>query len=274
MKESSLSPSTRALLDAAKSDGPAAAARLKMWGALSTATGIAAAAHAGVATGATTAGTVAAAGSAKLLVAGAIFGSALTVGVALAVVRVVSGGSVVGARLAAPATVEPSRSTSAPHDVRAEEDAIPVHGSAGSSDEPPPIPLAFDTLRVSEGLSSPIPSAPLAVGSEKSVHGGLALVPVRSAPRVSGSAGVSVGTEDGLWRVSSLIQEAQRALRRKDPVGALASLDAARRVGLNQLEPEEMSVRARTLRALGREAEASDVEGQLKARYPAQALIR
>ena len=71
MKESSLSPATRALLDAAKSDGPGAAARLKMWGGVSTATGIAAAAQAGGAAGST----VAAVSSAKLVIAGALFGA-------------------------------------------------------------------------------------------------------------------------------------------------------------------------------------------------------
>jgi hypothetical protein len=98
MKESSLSPTARALIDAAKSDGPRAAARAKMWGAVSSATGIAVAGGAVAGTSA-----VAAASSGKLLAAGALFGSALTVGIAVAIVRLVSGGPVLpGARLEAP----------------------------------------------------------------------------------------------------------------------------------------------------------------------------
>jgi len=244
MKESSLSPATRALLQAAKSDGPRAAARAKMWGAVSTATGIAAAAQVGGAAGSA----VAASSSAKLVLAGALFGSALTVGIALAVVRVVSSGSGVGgARLDAPATTEVRQA------------AVDFESPR---DEPPPIPLSFSTLGVQEGLS---------FGDAPKTQGPGASVFARPAAGSPGASGARAGAEDSLWREESLILEARGALRRGNPEAALASLDAAHRVGSHKLEPEELSVRAKTLRALGRDAEADEVWSQLKTRYPDQA---
>jgi hypothetical protein len=244
MKESSLSPTTRALLQAAKSDGPRAAARAKMWGAVSTATGIAAAAQVGGAAGSA----VAASSSAKLVLAGALFGSALTVGIALAVVRVVAGGP--GAKLDAPAATEVRPAV--------------VEGNAFESprDEPPPIPLGFSTLGQREGLS---------FGESEKVVGSGAPVSARSTGGSPAVSGVRPGAGDSLWREESLILEARGALRRGNPEAALASLDAAHRVGSHKLEPEELSVRAKTLRALGRDAEADEVWAQLKTRYPDQA---
>src|SRR5438876_10234077 len=74
---SDLSPSTKALLRAARGDTPSAAARAKIWTGVGVGGGSAVAAAVGSAAGKT-----ALAGSAKLLVLGALFGSAATVGVA------------------------------------------------------------------------------------------------------------------------------------------------------------------------------------------------
>src|ERR1700722_12116653 len=122
MKESSLSPTARALIDAAKSDGPRAAARAKMWGAVSSATGIAVAGGAVAGTSA-----VAAASSGKLLAAGGLLGSALTVGIAVAIVRLVSGGPVLpGARLEAPVASEARSSAHGRHEAREADPAVAV----------------------------------------------------------------------------------------------------------------------------------------------------
>jgi hypothetical protein len=247
MKESSLSPTTRALLQAAKSDGPRAAARAKMWGAVSTATGIAAAAQVGSSAGSA----VAASSSAKLVLAGALFGSALTVGIALAVVRVVAAGSgAEGAKLDVPAAMEVRQAV-------VEENAF-----ERSRGEPPAIPLGFSTLGQRDGLSFGETEKAVASSAPVSAR------PTGGSPVVSG---VRPGAEDSLWREESLILEARGALRRGNPEAALASLDAAHRVGSHKLEPEELSVRAKTLRALGRDAEADEVWAQLKTRYPDQA---
>jgi hypothetical protein len=278
MKESTLSPSTRALLQAAKSDGPRVAARAKMWGAVSAATGLAVAAKGGAAAGSVAAAT----SSGKLLVAGALFGSALTIGITLAVVRVVSGGpEPAGARTKAPSSAM-ERSSNERHDLALAEDPATA---ADRSDfeslrgEPPPIPLSFSTLgSLHQGLQFE--------GSEATGPSGDSFLPVRSAspatssrvslsvlpPAGSPRAGVHTLAEDALEQEGVLILEARGALRRGDAEAALASLDAARRLGAHKLAPEELSLRARTLRALGRNAEAADAEGLLKTRYPDQKL--
>jgi hypothetical protein len=258
MKETSLSSSTRALLDAAKSDAPGAAARMKMWGAVSGATGLAAAAQGALSTGAAAQGSVAAgvvaASSAKLLVAGAVFGSALTVGIALAVVRVVSSGglSSTGAGVERPVAVE-ARAGSAEHPSGAHESG----GASTVADDAPPIPLAFSTLGTREG-------APWVTGPASTTAS-------RATGAASSGGGVRPATEDPLWREESLILEARGALRRGNPDAALASLDAAQRLGTHKLEPEELSVRVKTLRALGRSDEADEVFRVLVTRYPDQA---
>jgi hypothetical protein len=280
MKESSLSPATRALLQAAKSDGPRVAARAKMWGAVSAASGLAVAAKGGAAAGSVAAAT----SSGKLLVAGALFGSALTVGITLAVVRVVSGGSEpAGARVETPSAAMERRSNERHETALAEDPATAADRSDFDSarGEPPPIQLRFSTLgSLHEGLRFE--------GSEPTGRPNDALRPTRSAPPATSSrvslsvlppggspgAGVRALAEDSLSQESVLILEARGALRRGDAEAALASLDAARRLGSHSLAPEELSVRARTLRALGRNAEAADAEGLLKTRYPEQKLAR
>jgi len=73
-----LSPTTKALLRAARSDGPSAAARAKILGGIASGTGAGAG---GGSLGTVAKGTLAT-GTAKLLAAGALFGSAVTVGIA------------------------------------------------------------------------------------------------------------------------------------------------------------------------------------------------
>lgn len=80
-----LSPTTRALLRTARSDGPSAAARAKILSGIAAGTAGAAGASAGI--GAAAKATLSAA-SAKLLVTGALFGSVVTVGLAAMVLRV------------------------------------------------------------------------------------------------------------------------------------------------------------------------------------------
>jgi hypothetical protein len=90
---SGLSPTTRALLEAARSDGPNATTRAKIWGGVASGAGMttgaatvastSTAASAGSATGAG----VGALGAGKLLAIGALFGSAATIGVATLALR-------------------------------------------------------------------------------------------------------------------------------------------------------------------------------------------
>jgi hypothetical protein len=260
MKESSLSPTARALIDAAKSDGPRAAARAKMWGAVSSATGIAVAGGAVAGTSA-----VAAASSGKLLAAGALFGSALTVGIAVALVRLVSGGPVLpGARLEAPVVSEARSSAHGREDAREADPAVAAAESdlERSRQEPSPIPLSFSTLGSSHGgppfaeADRPVPPSRAAASQGRGS---------------AGASGVHGGADDQLSRWGALMMESRGALRRGDPEAALALLEAAHRLGWHQGEPEELKVRVKSLRALGRDSEADDVWARLTTRYPDQA---
>jgi hypothetical protein len=76
MNDLSSSPAIKALLEAARRDGPGAAVRTKIWGGIS-----------GTIGGATASGG-AAAGLAKIVTAGTLFGGAITVGVAAALLYV------------------------------------------------------------------------------------------------------------------------------------------------------------------------------------------
>jgi hypothetical protein len=84
----------------------------------------------------------------------------------------------------------------------------------------------------------------------------------------------TLSPDDLLSREVSLVQEARRDLLVGDAAGALKATRAARGLEARQLEPEEMSLEARSLHALGRDAEATKVESQLRTMYPDQTLGR
>jgi hypothetical protein len=80
--------------------------------------------------------------------------------------------------------------------------------------------------------------------------------------------------EDSLAREATLVSEARGALMRGQADTALGALRATELLPSRAMEPEELSLEARALRALGRGPEADFVEGQLRARFPDNALSR
>jgi hypothetical protein len=84
----------------------------------------------------------------------------------------------------------------------------------------------------------------------------------------------SLSPDDLLSRETSLVVEARRDILTGDAAGALKAARAARSLEARQLEPEEMSIEAKALRALGRDSEAMKVESQLRTMYPEQTLGR
>ena len=76
--------------------------------------------------------------------------------------------------------------------------------------------------------------------------------------------------DDLLSREVALVSEARRDLLVGDAAGALKATRTARSLEARQLEPEEMSMQARALRALGRDKEAEKVEAALRSMYPGQ----
>ena len=227
-----LSRGARALLDAAKSDGPRAASRASIWGAVSAAAGAAATATA--ATSGSTFAAAASVSSGKLLTLGALLGSGLTLGMTLAILRV------------APAMMVPHRALP-PEAV----DTTGLYADERFQDDVPPIPLIMGVSRSStEDVTRP------------------------RASRLGTIGAVRVSSEDPLMREAAFVADARAALVRSDAEAALSSLDAARRVGSRGLEPEELSLRARALRTLGREEEAAELEWQLRTHYPDHFLSR
>jgi hypothetical protein len=79
---------------------------------------------------------------------------------------------------------------------------------------------------------------------------------------------------DYLAREATLVSEARGALMRGQADTALGALRATELLPSRAMEPEELSLEARALRALGRGPEADFVEGQLRARFPDNALSR
>jgi hypothetical protein len=245
-----LSASTRALLNAAKSDAPQAAARAQMWGAVSTATGIAAAAAKGAAgTGVAAATGAVTAASGKLLVVGALLGSALTAGFGYALVH--------GARIEHRVDAV-SASGDAKHESVESAKNAPLPRSEFSGEvSTPPVEIDSYNLDVSR---KGVPDKGAAVGVV--------------APRVASAPVPRAGHGDSLGREAALVAEASSAVRRGDAEAALASLDAVRRIGSHRMEPEELSIRVRALRYLGRDAEATETEAALRTKYPDHFLAR
>jgi hypothetical protein len=73
---------------------------------------------------------------------------------------------------------------------------------------------------------------------------------------------------------ASLISEARAALVSGNALTALRKARTARALPVRQLVPEELTVEAQALRALGRDGEASSVDQALRAQYPESALAR
>jgi hypothetical protein len=93
--------------------------------------------------------------------------------------------------------------------------------------------------------------------------------------RVEAKTKQSIPVEDALAREASLVASARNALARGDAEGALRAVRGAEALGTaRQLVPEELTVAARALRALGRDDEAHAVEARLKAGYPESALAQ
>ena len=230
--ETKLSSSARELMNAAKSEGPSAGARAKIWSGVAGAG--AAGAAGGIASG-TVAATTAVGTSGKLIAVGALFGSALTVGLAMVMVHV--------GPVAPPSRAPFSRAASS---ITVQE-AVTMQEVAPVFVRPPAPERKHDEPR-----PAVLPVAPKSVAAHAPVQ----------------------AQEDPLVRESMLVAEARSALGRGDAEGALVSIRATHKLSSRALEPEELSIESRALRALGREEEAMTLDLRLKNRFPEHALSR
>ena len=116
------------------------------------------------------------------------------------------------------------------------------------------------------------PAFELSEGSEASN-----LVPAAKPPSPSpASSGPPPTVQDpsALAEEARFVTEARRALVSGDPEGALVSIRRARRLPTRALEPEELALESRALRALGRVDEAWVADEALRRGYPKSALAR
>jgi hypothetical protein len=77
-----------------------------------------------------------------------------------------------------------------------------------------------------------------------------------------------------LAREAALVAEARAAIVRGQPESALRAIRVARSLPSHRLGPEELSVEAQALQALGREDEAREADSSLRKQFPESALAR
>jgi hypothetical protein len=268
MSDLELSSGTRSLLAAAKKDGPSALAKAKIWGGVAATT--AAAAGAGA-----SAGGAAAMGTGKLML-GALFGSAITVGLAVALMHI-------GPLAPDPGPPRADMQLAAPRPVRDPvAPALPTPSNQrgtvtlDSARTPALVPLGAGSG--SDGLSTPsananAPGAPRLEPPPTLAAAPIAAAPAKPKPTARASRS-GVDRDDLLERESLLVAESRGALVRGDARAALSAVRAAQALDSHALDPEELSLETRALRALGAVDEAAVVEAKLKAKYPDHALAR
>jgi hypothetical protein len=260
MSERDLSPTTRALLRAARAETPSVAVREKVWATVaSTVGGTAGACAAGVARTASTPPGVLVSGTAsasKMLALGTLLGGAVTVGLAAMLLRI---GAVPD--MAAPSSTVVAASAGTGRVVAGPPDPIsPTAVALDAAPVAPPLPPLFATATV-PALVDPHPP-PLRLAATPPVA--LANPPYRPA--------TSHPAADSLAREASLVAQAHAALVGGDPHAALRAVRAARMLSSHVLGPEELSVEAQALRVLGRDDQARRIDSALKREFPESAL--
>jgi hypothetical protein len=280
-----LSPTTAALLKAARSDVPTGAARTKMWAGVSSAAGGAAASVAATSAAASTsaggssgsaAGTGGAlvgggAGALKMIVLGTLLGGTLTVGTAAVLLHVGP------ARVGPASAVAAAKAPLATGATGAAGDDTPTGASHGEG------PGSATTILSSTAATTPLAQGDLATPSSSlagapdttlAASTGSASPAGRSTRGGHGRANHRIEDSSSLSLEASLITEARSALAEGDALAALRKARAARTLPVRQLVPEELAVEAQALRALGRDVEANAVDQALRAQYPESALAR
>jgi hypothetical protein len=247
--------STESLFDLAREDGPSTRERDAMWDHIASATGAGAAVS-----------------TAAALKAGAPASAASSVGGVATSILATIGTAIVALALSSPDVGERSQTSpkSAPHATQS------IVAKAEPPRETTPTPTARAAIEptsirvaVPAGWSSGAPSSALETRAapEADRPAARATPPPRAEARPA-----DVG--DALAREADLVSRARTALRTGDPAGALVLVRQARAEGAHALDPEEMNLESRALRALGRADEAAAVDVALRLRHPGHALAR
>jgi hypothetical protein len=258
MSQQDLSPATRALLRAARDEAPSADARAKVWSTVAnTLGGVAGACAAGAAGRASSPPGVLVPGAtsaSKMLALGTLLGGAVTVGLAAILLR-----------------INPVPETGATSPA-----ATAVFAGSGTKIPGIPAPLSAPVLAQAAGpVEAPfLPSFAAAPDFVVSWPLQVPLAPTLSAARatpVRRSARLHPAA-DTLAREASLVARAHAALVGGDAHAALITVRAARALPSHALRPEELSIEAQALRALGRDDQAREVDATLKKQFPESAL--
>ena len=266
---SNLSPSTRALLDAAKHDGPSREQRAAMWtgitGGLVTQPPPQLKPQNSGASGSTAAakGAFWAGASMKGAFIGALFGSAVSIGVATFMLRAKT--EPAAPPPAAQLAVAPAPNANAGTSVNASATQNAQSSNVTTTIE---LPATNDTNAQSIGNSAGSSASQNPQGATDSSRSALASKSSHVGHATKKDPVSSESLDDMLSRETALVADARRELLTGDAEAALKSVRAARSLEARQFEPEEMSLQARALRQLGRDAEAERVEAQLRTLYP------
>ena len=247
-------PDARSLFAAAREDGPGARQRDAVFRGVALATGIssgvalaatAVAATPAVASGVGT-GAKASAFSIKVLATGGLIGAVSTaLGVLLAVTFLMP------EALSRPAA-----------------GAAPLHPPADASSP------AVRTRAVAPGAKLAAPRARGRDTTEADATAKAIMEAKALAASAKAEASARVDAPSDLAEEARLVTEARTALVAGDSARALALVQATRKLGARALEPEELGLEARALRALGRADEAAATELVLRRRHPESALAR
>ena len=257
-----LSHETRELLVLARGDAPTPKARDHMWEGLEKAILPAAAVGLGTAAAAVKPAATAIATNPTAWAPQAAAAAAKPgLGAALASAKLAIGGALLGTAVVISVATGVVRQSMTPPQLTQETDPRPVitYDESVVSFNAPSFPASFT------GTAAPSPSTLELTAKDDPRY---AFRPVARAAITS-----QASSDDTLLREASLVSEARSALLRGDAQTALVSVQAARREGRN-LEPEELSIEARALRALGRDPEAVQLDSTLRSRYPNHALAR
>jgi hypothetical protein len=260
----------RSLFAAAREDGPAAAERDAVFRRVALATGIAAgtAAAATAVTAAPTAtGAAAVASVAETTLAASAGAGATLSGFSMKLLGI---GGVIGALstalglLLAVTLVMP--------------EAVPTATRAGSTTRTSGEATFEVDARGASRRRAVTPGAKLASlatrGRDTSEADAKAAKIADTAAPASEQANAPADVPSDLAEEARLLTAARSALVAGDAARALSLVQATRKLGARALEPEELGLEARALRALGRADDAAATELVLRRRYPESALAR
>ena len=243
---SEMSSRASELFDAAKLDGPSESARDAMWASIQMAAVAAPpSAPQGPLSGPGVHLAAKAMASSKLAL-GIALGASITVGVAGAVL--------VMNRSSAPATTRVAQPRTLDRNAAAWSDEASADRSRVLALPPTPVVVTGHAVATSDTVEIDEPQKI----TEKT--------PEKTAPRAA------LSERDRLAHEARMVAEARGALHRGEPETALRIVRAARAQHGARLVPEELTVEAQALRAMGDEAGAARAEAELAGKFPEQDL--